>query len=493
MLLAALTLQYEFSRDIARLDGHARNFALLALLVALGVRLQALRPRWRYAIGALVFALITWPTVGAPVRTIGLAIGQGTQLTNARPEQQEADTSFTGRHVLERFTSERIAAYIQNHTPVDARVLSPSPTAMTVATGRPNASGLVWPLHYSYTTGPEYEDAIRYLEPAAIQRLGVTYVHTTAAWMAELPARAARWLADPDLFELLIRDGSDALYRVRPAFVRLDAPPTDLSFEGLRQAVPPAATVYLPPGTEQLAVIRAAAVLSHAQLFGFARFARSFVHMRTSFEIESLGDQTPDFVVMATQLAPSALAPGAREPIWWNNEIAVYALGGTSAPVTPPRTFSVQLSDVRVDHGRISFTVTSANREPEQAAWTGQDWLVVATDASPWAFPRTTPADEDSIAQWFAGQIPPEWETARHAYLFDPHAAHLEVKGYDGRFAAVASAGSSLSSGVWTLAVRLRHDWSEAALIPVMRIVVSDAGDVSYDVYEGALSARPVP
>ena len=200
-MLAALTLQYEFSRDIARLDGHARNFAVLALLVALGVRLQALRPRWRYAIGALVFALITWPTVGAPVRTIGLAIGQGTQLTNARPEQQEVDTWFTGRHVLKRFTSERIAAYVRNHTAVDARVLSPSPTAMTVATGRPNAAGLVWPLHYSYTTGPEYEDAIRYLEPAAIQRLGVTYVHTTPAWMAELPARAARWLADPELFD----------------------------------------------------------------------------------------------------------------------------------------------------------------------------------------------------------------------------------------------------------------------------------------------------
>ena len=31
-LLAALTLHYEFSRDVARLDGHARNFALLGLL-----------------------------------------------------------------------------------------------------------------------------------------------------------------------------------------------------------------------------------------------------------------------------------------------------------------------------------------------------------------------------------------------------------------------------------------------------------------------------
>ena len=37
LLLAALTLRYEFSEmDVARLDGHARNFALAALLVGLG-------------------------------------------------------------------------------------------------------------------------------------------------------------------------------------------------------------------------------------------------------------------------------------------------------------------------------------------------------------------------------------------------------------------------------------------------------------------------
>ena len=49
-LLAALALQYKpYPYDVTRMDGHARNFALLALLVALSGRLSALRPRWRYA------------------------------------------------------------------------------------------------------------------------------------------------------------------------------------------------------------------------------------------------------------------------------------------------------------------------------------------------------------------------------------------------------------------------------------------------------------
>ena len=56
-LLAALALHYESApHDVVRLDGYARNFALLALLAALGSRLQTLRPRWRYAAAALVVA-----------------------------------------------------------------------------------------------------------------------------------------------------------------------------------------------------------------------------------------------------------------------------------------------------------------------------------------------------------------------------------------------------------------------------------------------------
>ena len=36
-LIAALVLQYDPAGEVTRMDGHARNFALLALLVALGV------------------------------------------------------------------------------------------------------------------------------------------------------------------------------------------------------------------------------------------------------------------------------------------------------------------------------------------------------------------------------------------------------------------------------------------------------------------------
>ena len=74
LLLAALVLRYEPAPwDLSRFVGHARNFALLALLLALSTRLTDLPPtRWRYAVGALLVILVTWPTIAEPVRNLRL-------------------------------------------------------------------------------------------------------------------------------------------------------------------------------------------------------------------------------------------------------------------------------------------------------------------------------------------------------------------------------------------------------------------------------------
>ena len=54
-LVAALVLRYEAApHDLGRLDGHSRNFALLALLLALSTRLASLRPHRRYIATVLI-------------------------------------------------------------------------------------------------------------------------------------------------------------------------------------------------------------------------------------------------------------------------------------------------------------------------------------------------------------------------------------------------------------------------------------------------------
>lgn len=493
LLLAALTVRYEFSLDVVRLDGHARNFALLALLVALGHRLSNLQSRWRYACGGLVLVFVTWPTAVVPVQNLGLALAGGPKLENAQLDPN-AGWRLADRFVLPRPMAAEVAAYVRDYTAADARILSPSPMEMTIVTGRPNAAAYAEFVQFVPRSGPEYLDAIRFLEPAAMQRLGIAYIHAPDDWVNGLPDEPRRWLLNPRLFELLVRGGTDSLFRVRQEFLEMATSPPAESFEALRQAVGDTATVYLSPSLEPVNSIRAAIVLSHARLLGEARPTPTW-HSRPDVATEPLGDQTPDLIVTSARLAPSSFPPDQREPIWWNDEIAVYAPAGAVAPLMgpPPRSFSVRASNLKLEAGRLVFTVAFADQMPER--WKGQDWLVVPVDESTWAFPGEFEADDRTHegAQWYAGQIIPGQGGGTRRFEFDPRAVTLDLEDSNGVLSPVDSSGEGLAPGLWALAVRLRGDWWEAALIPVVHISVTASGDVAYRAYEGSLEIHPIP
>ena len=489
-LLGLFVLQYEFGQhDIVRFDGHARNFALLAFLLAAAYWLSVVRPRWRHAVVALGVLLVVWPTVAEPIQNLRVSLTRRPQLANAQEDPNKFQNPYLNRTVVESPLSAEVARYIRTHTPVDARILSEAPNDLSIATGRPNASGLIQSLQFLYFEGPEYQDAVRGLEPGAVRRLGIGYVHAWDPWVDRLPEQAQRWLRDPDLFEFLVRGSDDALYRVRPAFLELKSDAESL--EALRQAVPASSSVYLAPSSKPLSWVRAASALSHTRLLGTLKTHIS-MHFRADFETEPLAGDTPDLVVLPVRgLAPSAFAPDRRAPIWWNDELAVYAPSGAVAPLIdpPPERFSVRLSRVQMDSSQISFSAEFANRAA--GAWVGQDWLVTAVDSSPWSFPHEFEEDgRHKGVQWYAGQLASSERSATHDYQFDPVVGHLAVRNDEGAFGPVASSGDGLNEGVWALGVRLRHDWYEAAFIPVMRIEVSESGEVSYQAYEGTLGVR---
>ena len=507
LVLVWLALNYPPAPwDLNRMAGHARHLALVALLLAMGSRLSNLPPgRWRAVAGVLLLGLITWPTIVAPARSLGLAIGNGVQLANARwvqTELRERGVDVPMRRFQLRALTGPVADYIQDHTDVDARVLATEwpYTNVFLGTGRPNNAGFADVIYLLYHPGPEYWDAHHYLEPAAIRRLGLEYVHATDAWTAGLPDRAKAWLADPSLFELLIRDGDEALYHIRPAFLALEVTPHPESFEALR-SVPASTSVYLAPQTIWLDRLRVASTLPHVRLLG-AISARP-LHLRTPepWTVDPLGGAVPDLIVLPASVEPWtwAFPSGARQPIWRNDAVAVYAPGGTVAPITPPRValetppVTVEIADAHLDDGRIAFTATFDNQAPEQ--WTGQDWVVVAVDdASPWEMPAEflTEGRGPVIAKWFAGLISPNMAASTHSYALDALAATLAVRNDHGALVPLDTSEGGLGAGSWVLALRLQHEWQpnhwrEAAFIPVMRIDVSDTGEIRYSVYDAVI------
>ena len=495
-MLASLMLEYKETPDLIRLDGHARNFGLFALLVALATRLALLRAHWRNVSVLLIVGLVAWPTLVAPMRNIRHSLASGVQLRNAEPGHQAFGSEFPrmGRSLLTPFATRAVTRYVTDHTGVDARILSPHPTEMSLATGRPNASGFAGLLHLRGRTGAEYEDAIRYLEPAAIRRLGFAYVHAPDSWVATLPATAKLRLNDPELFELVIRDGTDALYRIQPAFLRLDLKPTPQSYEALRQAIPASAAVYLTEGLRRLDKLHLAAVLAHARLVGTIDV--SAIHPLADISIEPPGAHSPDVIVFARDLY---VDPGDHEfPVaWWNADAIAYATNPSIVPATDPppaRTdFAVRLSDFRTDENRVTFTATFTDQAPRE--WTGQDWLVIQLEDTPWAQPIHYEDDGYTLVgtQWFAGQIGPSGRTATRRYEFDALAGTMAVRNAAGDVAPVMASADGLTPGTWVLGVRLRRDYLQAAVIPVVRIEVSGSGQATYTAYSGDRSAALNP
>ncbi len=507
-MVAAIALQHPTSQfDVTRMDGHARNFALLALLIALSCRLSMLRPSWQYAAGALIVILVTWPTVAGASRTLGLEVSHGIELANAEPGPRGRDPEFDsdryfsgmGRHASRHSVSEPIADYIRGQTVVNARILSPHPYELSAATGRPNASGFTGLNHYLPRTGPEFLDSIRYLEPAAVRRAGFEYLHAPAEWVDSLPDRARRWLRDPRFFEPLVRGDTDSLYNIRATFLQLSPKPTPQSFESLRRTVPESATVAL-AGLTGIDAARIASALENAKLLGDAN--RPGIHLLESIPTEPLGTRIPDVLVLPEGSASFFRAGLAeyssdwRSPtkIWQSHGLTAYAASPTIAPAvslrTHPDNFAVSLSDVHSADGAITFTATFADHAPRQ--WAGQDWLVVPLDDSVWQLPTTVETDRytlSGVVQWYAGQVTPGRGVTSQVFHFDPRSVSLDVGRSTGELFEIESSGAPPGPGVWALTLRLRHGYRQAAAIPILRIVVAESGDVSYRLYEGVLRA----
>lgn len=506
LALAWLSLDYPpFAQDLRRLGGHARNLAMLALLLALSAHLARLPSRrWRYATAALLVVLIVWPTAVGPARAAAGALGQGVQLANAGPgwraAREQDETAMLRRFLMPRM-SRRLAADIRSHVPVDAPVLDPSADlAVLLHTGRPNNFGFANAIHLIWRLSPEYLDARHFLEPATFRRLGLAYIYATEAWVAGLPPRSQHWLSDPRLFDLLARDGDESLYRVRPAFLSLQSAPHPDSFEALRD-ISPGTLVYLQPQVSrelQERLLRMASVLSHTRLVGGVNPERLHLLTPAPWKVEPLGTRVPALVAMPLLHEAWVYPPAGWREVWRNppTGVALYAppAAGEGMATVEPSPVHVRMTDLHAEGERVTFTATleASAKEP----WLGQDWVLGPVDASPWGIPVLQRDGQLNVEQWFAGQAAGGATTTTHRYVFDSRASSLAVRGTDGAYTTVQASNRAPSPGAWMLALRLTHPsdrgFQEFVLIvPVLRFDASDDGTVSsVQVYEAVRGWR---
>ena len=143
------------------------------------------------------------------------------------------------------------------------------------------------------------------------------------------------------------------------------------------------------------------------------------------------------------------------------------------------------------------LTFTTTLDDGSQHQWSGQDWVLVPADASPWAIPFLRHDGRPDIEQWFAGQAAAGGGTSTHTYVFDAPASSLAVRGANGVFTTVEASKRTPSPGAWMLALRLNRRGDPGVqepvfIIPVLRFEISNTGTVSsYQVYDTAHGWRP--
>ncbi len=486
-LLAALAFQYTPSpHDITRFDGHARNLALLALLFAMPKALSHLGRNRRYAAASIVLACLVWPTTIVPIQDLVRAIGRDIQIANAIPTDQPPSSGLligtVGRYTHSSWATGKISNYILTHVPVEARILTPHPEAMTIATGRPNAMGFTNIHHFYPVSGPDYEDAIHFLEPAALTRLQIEYVHSTDDWIDNLPVNARNMLQDPRYFRQLVRDGSHALYFAKPAYRSLATAPHSQSFEALRHIIPTSATVLLADELTRLDKLRVASVLLENRLLGKRPTG---MHLITDIPINPPESEVADVIIVPIDL-PFGVDSNQFPIIWWNDRaVALTSNPSLSPEVDPPPTstpgFEVSISDVTSNAEVIEFTASFENHSIGQ--WTGQDWLVTKLSDPPWSLPIQFEADGLTLAGqlWFAGQVHPTQHTAVHTYRFRPLDETMLALRDSGEFGTVDFSGTRLGPGTWALVARLHSDHLQAAAIPILEFTISRDGSVTFE------------
>ena len=95
------------------------------------------------------------------------------------------------------------------------------------------------------------------------------------------------------------------------------------------------------------------------------------------------------------------------------------------------------------------FTASLDARSTQQ--WSGQDWVLVPTDGSPWGIPMLEHDGQPTIDQWFAGQAAVGGGTTTHAYVFDAKTFKLSVRRVHGELSTVEASHRTPGQGLWML------------------------------------------
>lgn len=200
-------LVYTVHDDAARLVDYSSYFLALGSAIGAYSICQQLPRRIVTAVIPTLIIFVILPTVlpriAPGIRNTANGIDWGP------PDSYLSETLRQRSHYYKDISDNRqVFDWITENLPPDARILSPTPVALTIATGRFGVFTAVGHNQNEPYPGLNFIHAWETLDGPAIQAMGATHLHIRDLDFSNLPPEALSRLEDRDLFQLIFT-GSD--------------------------------------------------------------------------------------------------------------------------------------------------------------------------------------------------------------------------------------------------------------------------------------------
>jgi hypothetical protein len=194
---------YTVHDDASRLITYSSFFAAIAVAGFLPGIIRRMLAVPAVVAGTAIVALAGLPTLIPEITPAVRLTGNGVAITLVAPLGLTNRLAERSRYALEFNSGESIYAWIRDNTPADARILTPWPAALTIATGRFGVFAPPGAVQNEPYAGPEFIDAWSSLAMQPIAALGADYLHLTAD-AADVLERQGIQIEDQNGFRLFV-------------------------------------------------------------------------------------------------------------------------------------------------------------------------------------------------------------------------------------------------------------------------------------------------
>ena len=319
------SVAYTVHDDASRLVTYSSFYSAIAVAGFLPGIVRRMPAALAVAAGSATVAFALLPTLVPELTPAVRLTGSGVEIAPLTQRGLVNRLAERSRYALEFDAGERIFAWIRDNTPADARILSPWPSALTIATGRFGVFAPTGAIQNEAIAGPEFIDAWSSLAMQPITALGVHYLHVTADAVDTLNRQGIR-IEETGGFRLLFDTFDEPLpeRRHRMYEVLNPQPSEGVNFvSGLSRRLRADSSVFMGDALSK----HAAAALAY-ELRGHTLVRTSPVpgHIRVPLTVERPSGQDIDYAIFPEWHRPVELNLTQDDAVWHGAGSRLYDL-----------------------------------------------------------------------------------------------------------------------------------------------------------------------